>query len=53
MELRGKNSRPKRSRGAQGENNRKGRSRGSAQAINDDIKGSPSAAAKRRNKVSV
>ena len=51
IELRGKTSRPKRSRGGQNDSNRKGRSR-NAQS-NDDLKNSPSAAAKRRNKVSI
>jgi len=53
MDLRNKNNRPKRTRGAQNDNNRKGRSRGAAQTANDDIKNSPSAAAKRRNKVNM
>nr|CAB3268014.1 zinc finger protein 608 [Phallusia mammillata] len=46
MELRGKNGRPKRLRnGANEPSTRKGRSRGT---VNDDIKGSPSSAAKKR-----
>ena len=53
MDLRGKNGRPKRVRGGASDNamtSRKGRSRGN-QSVGDDIKGSPSTAAKRRNKV--
>nr|XP_018670716.1 zinc finger protein 608 [Ciona intestinalis] len=51
IELRGKNGRPKRQRGTTGDStsSRKGRSRGN-QALADDVKGSPSTAAKRRGK---